>query len=76
MKRTQRLMSKAVYLDLSVLQIIKIEVYEFLYDYVKAGYREKNSKIMLHGSRKRIVYIKTKEIYIDIAKDLTLQITT
>ena len=38
MKRTQILMYKAVYLDLSVLEISKIVMYEFCSDYVKLEY--------------------------------------
>ena len=48
MKKTQILTNKVVYLDLSVLEISKIVMYEFCYDYVKLEYRTK-SKIMLHG---------------------------
>ena len=34
-------MSKPVYLDLSILEISKIVMYEFCYDYVKPKYGEK-----------------------------------
>ena len=39
-KRTQILMSKPVYLGLSILEISKILMYEFWYDYVKPKYGE------------------------------------
>ena len=38
---TQIFMSKPVYLDLSILEISKIVMYEFCYDYVKPKYGEK-----------------------------------
>ena len=34
-KNSNIFMSKTVYLDLSILEIIKIVMYEFWYDYVK-----------------------------------------
>ena len=41
MKGTPILKNKLVYLGLIVLEICKIVMYEFMYDYVKAKYREK-----------------------------------
>ena len=41
MKKTQMLMSKPVYLGLSILALNKIVMSEFLYDYVKPKYAEK-----------------------------------
>ena len=40
-KKTQIVMNKPVYLDLSILELSKIVMYEFWYDYVKAKYGEK-----------------------------------
>ena len=42
-------MNKPVYLCLSVLEIIKIVMYQFWYDSMKPKYVEK--KIMLHACR-------------------------
>ena len=41
MKKTQILMNKPVYLGLSILEISKIVMYEFWYDYLKPKYGEK-----------------------------------
>ena len=41
MRKTQILMSKPVYLGLSILQLSKTVMYEFWYDYVKPKYGEK-----------------------------------
>ena len=41
MKKTQMLMNKPVYLGLSILELSKIVMYEFCYDYVKSKYGEK-----------------------------------
>ena len=35
MRKTQVVMNKSVYLGLSILEKIKIVIYEFWYDYVK-----------------------------------------
>ena len=35
MKKTQKIMNKPVYLDLLILDIRKIAMYEFWYDYIK-----------------------------------------
>ena len=40
-KRKQTLVNKSAYLVLSTLEISKIVIYEFWYDYVKPKYREK-----------------------------------
>ena len=41
MKKTQIFMNKPVYLGLSILELSKILIYEFSYDYVKPTYGEK-----------------------------------
>ena len=41
MRKTKILMNKPVYLGLSILQLSKILMYEFWYDYVKRKYGEK-----------------------------------
>ena len=50
LKRTQILMNKPVYLVLSILEINKIEMNKFWYDYIKPKYGQK-SKITVHGYR-------------------------
>ena len=62
-------MTKLVYLSLSVLEIRKILTHEFSYDYVKPKYGEK-SKFCYMDTDSFIVYIKTEDIYADIAKDV------
>ena len=57
-------MNKPVYLDLSILELSKIVMYKFWYDYVKAKYGEK-----VTDTDSLIIYIKTKNVYSDAAKD-------
>ena len=70
-------MNKPVYLGLSILESSKTLMYEFWYDYVKPKYDEK-AKLCYMGTGSFTVYIKTDDIYKDIAEDvetsLTLQI--
>ena len=42
MKKTQILMNKPVYLGISILELSKILMYEFWYDYAKPKYGEKS----------------------------------
>ena len=41
MKKTKVKMNKAIYLGMSILDISKILMYEFWYDYVKPKYLDK-----------------------------------
>ena len=59
-------MNKPVYLGFSILELSKILMYEFLYDYVKPKYGEK-AKLCYIDTDSFIVYIKTDDICRDIA---------
>ena len=50
MKKTNVKMNKPVYLGMSILDISKMLMYEFWYDYVKPKYKGR-VKTMLHGYR-------------------------
>ena len=69
MKRTRMFMNKPVYLGLSILEISTKVMYEFWYDYMKSKYREK-VKLYYMDTYSFIFYIKTKDIYSDIKKDV------
>ena len=66
MKKTQILMNELVYLGMSILELSKIVIYEFWYDYVKPKYGEKANLSCLDKDI-FIVYIKLDDIYKDIA---------
>ena len=51
MKRTQLLMNKPGYSGLSILQISKMIMYQFWYDYMTETHILRESKIMLHRYR-------------------------
>ena len=69
MKRTYTLMNSPVFLGLSILEIRKIVMYEFWYDYVKPKYEEK-VELCYINTVTFIVYIKTDNIYAEITKDV------
>ena len=50
MKQKQIVMNKPVYLGLSILELSKMLMYEFWYDYIKPEYGKKN-KTVLYGYR-------------------------
>ena len=62
-------MNKPVYLRLSILELVKIFMYEFWYDYAKAEYGGK-AKLCYIDTHIFTVYIKTDDIYKDIAEDV------
>ena len=67
MKKAQILMNKPVYLDLLILEISKIVMYEFWYDYVKPKHNKK-AKLCYMNTESFFVHVKTEDTYEDIAK--------
>ena len=70
MRKAQILMNKPVSLGLSILELNKMLVYEFWYDYVKLKYSEKAKLCYVDTGYGFIVSIKTDDIYKDITKDV------
>ena len=62
-------MSKPVYLGLSILELSKIFMYKFWYDYVKPKYEEK-AKLCYMDTDSFIVYIKTDDTHKGSAEDV------
>ena len=69
MKRTKVKMNKPIYLGLSILDISKILMYEFWYDYMKPKYND-NVKLCYMDTDNFVMNIKTKDFYKDCAKDV------
>ena len=57
MRKTQTIISKPVYLGLSILELSKIVMYQFWCDYVKPKYDEK-AKLCYMDTDSFVVYIK------------------
>ena len=68
-EKTQILTNKSISLGLSILELGKIVMYAFCYEYVKPKYCEK-AKLCYMDTASFIVYIKTDNIYKDIAEDV------
>ena len=69
MKKTKLKMNKPIYLGLSILEISKILIYEFWYDYMKPKYGD-NVKLFYIDTDSFIMHIKTEDFYKDIADDV------
>ena len=68
-EKSQILLNKLVYLGLSILELSKILMCEFSFDYVKPNYDEK-AKLCYMETESFIAYIKTDDIYKTIAEDV------
>ena len=69
MNKTKVKMNKLIYLGLSILDISKILMYEFWYDYMKPKYND-NVKLCYMDTDSFIMNIKTNDFYKDIANDV------
>ena len=69
MKNTQIYMNKLVYLELPILELSKIVMYQFWYDYAKLKQVEKEQLCLMDTST-FIVNIKAGYIYKEIAEDV------
>ena len=69
MKKMKIFINKSVYLGLSVLELTKIVMYAFWYDYIKPRYGKK-AKLFYMDKDSFIIYIKTKGVYIDITQEV------
>ena len=69
MKKTKVKMNKPIYLGLSILEISKILMYEFWYDYMKPKYND-NVKLCYMDTDSFIMHIKTNDFYKDISDDV------
>ena len=62
------MLGKLAYIALCVLDLSKVSMYEFYYDYVKNKYGN-NSILVFTGTDSLIYEIKTKDVYEDFSKD-------
>ena len=62
-------MNKPIYLGLSILDINKILMYEFWYDYMKPKY-DNDVKLSYMDTDSFVMNIKTEDFYKDIANDV------
>ena len=69
MKKTKVKMNKPIYLGLSILEISKILMYEFWYDYMKPKYND-DVKLCYMDTDSFVMHIKTNDFYKDISDDV------
>ena len=75
MKRTKVKMNKPIYLGLSILEISKLLMYEFWYDYMKPKYGD-NVKLCHMDTDSFLMNIKTRDFYKAIANDVEKRFDT
>ena len=75
MKKTKVKMNKPIYLGLSILEISKILMHEFWYDYMKPKYGD-NVKLCYMDTDSFIMHIKTEDFYADIVDDVECKFDT
>ena len=69
MKKTRVRMFKPLYLGMSILDISKILMYEFWYDYINPTYGDK-AKLCYTDNDSFIINIKTEDFFEDISNDV------
>ena len=75
MNKTKVKMNKPIYLGLSILDISKILMYEFWYDYMKPKYND-NVKLCYMDTDSFVMNIRTNDSYKDIANDVEKRFDT
>ena len=75
MNKTKVKMNKPIYLGLSILDLSKILMYEFWYDYMKPKYGNR-VKLCYMDTDSFIMNIKTNDFYKDIANDVDKRFDT
>ena len=68
-------MNKPIYLRLSILDISKITMYEFWYDYVKIKYEDK-ARLCYMDTDSFVANIKTKDFCKAISQDVNKRFDT
>ena len=69
-------MNKPVYLGQAILDLSKIIMYEFHYDYMKKKYNWEDLKLLYMDTDSLVYDIKTEDFYKDIAEDIETRFDT
>ena len=75
MNKTKVKMNKPIYLGLSILEISKVLMYEFWYDYIKLKYND-NIKLCYMDTDSFVMNIKTEDFFKDITNDVEKRFDT
>ena len=74
-RRKKVKMNKSIYLGLSILEVSKLLMYEFWYDYMKPKYGD-SVKLCYMNADSFIMNIKTEDFYKDVANDVEKRFDT
>ena len=74
-KKTKVKMNKPVYIGMPILDISKMLMYEFWYDYIKPKY-ENRAKLCYTDTDSFIIHILTEDLFEDIADDVKKRLDT
>ena len=69
MRKIKVKMNKPIYLRLSILELSKITMYEFWYDYVKVKYEDR-ARLCYMDTDSFVLNVRTKDFYRDISEDV------
>ena len=75
MKKIEVKMNKPIYLGQAILDVSKMLMYEFWYDYIKPKYGHK-ARLCYMDTDSFVMYIKTGDFYEDIANDVEILFDT
>ena len=76
MGKIKVVMKTSVYLGQAILDLSKIVMYEFHYDYIKPKYDGENLKLCYMDTDSLVYKIKTEDFYADIADDIPARFNT
>ena len=74
MGKTEIVMNKPIYVRQAILDLSKITMYEFHYDYAKPKWND--TKLLYQDTDSIIYNIKTEDFYKDIAEDVKTRFDT
>ena len=69
MRKVKVKMNKPIYLGLSILELSKVTMYEFWYDYVKVKYEDR-ARLCYMDTDSFVLNVRTKDFYRDISEDV------
>ena len=76
MGKVKVVMNKPVYLGQAILDLSKIRMYEFHYDYMKQKYNDDRIQLCYMDTDSLVYSIKTKDFYADITDDIPTRFAT
>ena len=76
MGKIKVVMNKPVYLSQAILDLSKIIMYEFHYNYMKQKYNNDKLQLCYMDTDSLVYHIKTEDFYSDIADDVPMRFDT